>query len=174
MQTHSPPAAAGREPIMDIPYNLEPDGRNHVEWTWFLLDDGFDISGQASFSILRTSDGQPLLEADTAEYLDAQMAIARKAAVAKGHDIADVILCCRAPNIDAGAVADELTKQFFLDTTLALARAKTLGEICDIAEDFNISAMHLKMNLATDELLPSHCGKRSTDLSMFRRRRMQF
>ena len=36
--------------------------------------------------------------------------IAKKAAVAKGHDIADIILCCRAPNINSGAVADELAK----------------------------------------------------------------
>lgn len=158
MHTQSTPNANGStadwDPIMDVPQNLKPDGQNYVEWTWSLLDDGIDVVDQASFSALRTPSGQPLLEADTAEYLDEQMVIARKAAVAKGHDIADVILCCRAPNVDSGAVADELTKQFFLDTTLAMARAKALGEICDIAEDFNISAMHFKMNLATDELLP--------------------
>jgi hypothetical protein len=158
MQTHLTPeanaSAADQEPIMDVPYNLEPDGGNYVEWTWSLLDDGIDISGQASFSTLRTPDGQPLLEADTAEYLDEQMGIAKKAAVAKGHDIADVILCCKAPNIDSGAVADELIEQFFRDTASAMARAKALGEICDVAEDFNISAIHLKMNLATDEKLP--------------------
>jgi hypothetical protein len=158
MQTHSTPeanaSAAGREPIMDVPQNLEPNGQNYVEWTWSLLDDGIEVSDQASFSTLRTPDGQPLMEDDAAEYLDEQMLIAKKAAVEKGHDFADVILCCKAPNIDSGAVADELAKQFFLDTTFAMARAKALGEICDIAEDFNISAMHLKMNLATDEMLP--------------------
>jgi hypothetical protein len=157
---------------MDVPYNLEPDGGNYVEWTWSLLDDGIDISGQASFSTLRTPDGQPLLEADTAEYLDEQMVIAKKAAVAKGHDIADVILCCRAPDINSDAVADELAKQFFLDTPLAMARAKALGEICDIAEDFNISAMHLKMNLATDELLPKPLREALNGPVDVRRRRL--
>jgi hypothetical protein len=158
MQTHSAPeanaSAAGWEPIMDVPQNLEPDGRNYVEWTWSLLDDGIDVSDQASFSALTTTDGQPLLEDDAAEYLDEQMLIAKKAAVGHGHDFADVILCCKAPNINSGAVADELIEQFFRDTASAMARAKALGEICDVAEDFNISAMHLKMNLATDEKLP--------------------
>ncbi|MCK1480548.1 hypothetical protein IVB27_38905 [Bradyrhizobium sp. 197] len=139
---------------MDVPENLEPDGRNYVEWTWSLLDDGIDVCDQASFSTLRTADGQPLLEAEVAEHLDGQMLIAKKAAVQKGHEFADVILCCKAPNVDSDVTADELAKQFFLDTTFAMARARALGEICDVAEDFNISAMHLKMNLATDELLP--------------------
>lgn len=98
---------------MDVPENLEPDGRNYVEWTWSLLDDGIDVCDQASFSTLRTPDGQPLLEADVAEHLDGQMLIAKKAAVQKGHDFADVILCCKAPNVDSGAIADELAKQFF-------------------------------------------------------------
>jgi hypothetical protein len=154
MQAHSTPetdaSAAGWEPIMDVPQNLKPDGQNYVEWTWSLLDDGIDVSDQASFSALRTPDGQPLLDDDAAEYLDGQMMIAKKAVVEKGHDFGDVILCCKAPNIDSGAVADELAKQFFLDTAFAMTRAKALGEIYDIAEDFNISAMHLKMNLATD------------------------
>jgi hypothetical protein len=139
---------------MDVPQNLEPDGRNYVEWTWSLLDEGIDVSDEGSFSLLTTPDGQPLLEDDAAGYLDEQMLIAKKAAVAHGHNFADVILCCKAPNIDSGAVADELIEQFFRDTACAMARAKALGEICDVAEDFNISAMHLKMNLATDEKLP--------------------
>jgi hypothetical protein len=158
MQTHPTPeanaSAAGWEPIMDVPQNLEPGGQNYVEWTWSLLDDGIEFSDQASFSTQRTPDGQPLLENDAAVYLDEQMLIAKKAAVEHGHDFADVILCCKAPNIDSGAVADELIEQFFRDTASAMARAKALGEICDAAEDFNISAMHLKMNLATDEMLP--------------------
>jgi len=133
---------------------LEPDGRNYIEWTWSLLDDGIELSDQMSFSTLQTDDGKPLLAAFAAEYLDEQMLIAKKAANEKGHSFSDVILCCKAPNIDSGAVADELAKQFFQDTIFAMARAKALGEICDIAEDFNISAMHLKMNLATDEMLP--------------------
>jgi hypothetical protein len=146
--------ASDREPISDVPMILEADGRNYIEWTWSLLDDGIEVSNQASFSTLRTRVGQPLLEDYAAEYLNGQMLTATKAAVEKGHDFADVILCCKAPDINSGAVADELTKQFLLDTTLAVARAKALGEICDIAEEFNTSAMHLKMSLATDEMLP--------------------
>jgi hypothetical protein len=142
------------EPISDVPMVLENDGRNYIEWTWSLLDDGIEISDLASFSTLKTDAGEPLLAAFAAEYLDEQMLIAKNAAVEKGHDFADVILCCKAPNIDSGAVADELIEQFFGNTASAMARAKALGEICDIAEDFNISAMHLKMNLATDEMLP--------------------
>jgi hypothetical protein len=35
-----------------------------------------------------------------------------------------------------------------------MARAKSIGEICDVLEEFNKAAMYLKMNLATDETLP--------------------
>src|ERR1700731_4323314 len=134
MRTYPTPeangSAAGWEPIMDVPQNLKPDGQNYVEWTWSLLYDGIEVSDQASFSTLRTPDGQPLLGSDVAEHLDGQMLIAKKAVVQKGHDFADVILCCKAPNVDSGSIADELAQQFFLDTTSTMARAKALGEIC--------------------------------------------
>jgi len=35
-----------------------------------------------------------------------------------------------------------------------VARAKSLGEICDVAEDFCKAAIHLKFNLAADKNLP--------------------
>jgi hypothetical protein len=141
-------------PISDIPLNLEPDGRNYIEWTWSLLDDGIELSDQMSFSTLQTDDGKPLLADFTAEYLDEQMLFAKKAANQEGHGFADVILCCKASETDSGKIADDLLRLFFRDAAAAVARAKSLGEICDVAEDFNVEVMHLRMNLATDELLP--------------------
>jgi hypothetical protein len=148
------PSDNGWEPISEIPDNLEPDGRNYIEWTWSLLDDGIEPNDQASFSTLKTSDGQPLLADFAAEYLDEQMLVAKAAAIGKGHAFADVILCCRAPDIDSGEVADQLIHLFFRDTPAAVARAKSLGEICDVAEDFIKAAIYLKFNLARDETLP--------------------
>jgi hypothetical protein len=142
------------EPISNVPMVLEADGRNYIEWTWSLLDDGIELSDQASFSTLKTDAGEPLLAAFAAEYLDEQMLVAKKAASEKGHGFADVILCCKALGTDSGEIADHLLQLFFRDTAAAVARAKSLGEICDAAEDFNVEAMHLKMNLATDERLP--------------------
>jgi hypothetical protein len=103
---------------------------------------------------LKTDTGEPLLANFAAEYLDEQMLIAKNAANDKGHEFADVILCCKAPDIDSGEIADHLLQLFFRDTAAAVARARSLGEICDVAEDFNVEAMHLRMNLATDERLP--------------------
>jgi len=158
MNTDPTPETGARagdwEPFSDIPLNLEPDGRNYVEWTWSLLDDGIEPSDQTSFSSLRTHDGKPLLAAFAAEYLDEQMLIAKKAANDNGHEFSDVILCCRAPDVDSGAIADELLQLFFRNTDAAVTRARSLGEICDVAEDFNVEAMHLKVNLATDKRLP--------------------
>jgi hypothetical protein len=146
--------ASDWEPISDVPMVLEADGRNYIEWTWSLLDDGIEISDQASFSALKTDGGEPLLATFAAEYLDEQMLVAKKAANEKGHGFADVILCCKAPETDSGEIADDLLRLFFRDTAAAVARARSLGEICDVAEDFNVEAMHLKMHLAADERLP--------------------
>jgi hypothetical protein len=128
----------GVVPIDDVPLNLESDGSNYIEWTWSLLDEGIEPSDQSPFSALRAPDGQPLLTDHAATYLDEQMLVASKAALDNGHRMADVILCCKSPNIDSGAIADELIKQFFRDRTVAVARATALGQICDIAEDFNV------------------------------------
>jgi len=95
------PSENGWEPISEIPDNLEPDGRNYIEWTWSLLDDGNDVCDQASFSTLKTSNGEPLLAEHAARHLDEQMLIAMKAATENGHLFADVILCCKAPDIDS-------------------------------------------------------------------------
>jgi hypothetical protein len=146
--------ASDWEPISDVPMVLEADGRNYIEWTWSLLDDGIELSDQASFSTLKTAAGKPLLAAFAAEYLDEQMLVAKKTANQEGHGFADVILCCKAPETDSGKIADDLLRLFFCDAAAAVARAKSLGEICDVAEDFNVEAIYLKMNLATDERLP--------------------
>jgi hypothetical protein len=94
MQTHPIPKAnapaSDWQPISDVPDNLAPDGRNYVEWAWSLLDDGIELSSEGSFSTLKTCDGEPLLAGFAAEYLDEQMLIAKKAAIEKGHDFADV------------------------------------------------------------------------------------
>jgi hypothetical protein len=117
MQTHPTPEAnapaSDREPISDVPQNLEPDGRNCIEWAWSLLDDGIELSDQAAFSTLKTCDGEPLLAGFAAEYLDEQMLVAKKAAIEKGHEFADVILCCKAPDIDSGEIADNCSSYSF-------------------------------------------------------------
>ena len=158
MQTHSKPKSndlvGNWQPISDVPDNLEADGRNYIEWICSLIDDGIEPNDQASFSTLKTNSREPLLTDFAAEYLDEQMTIAKKAAKERGHDFADVILCCKAPDIDSGKIADELIRLFFLDSAAALARASSLGEICDIAEDFSKDAIFLKFNLATDEKIP--------------------
>jgi hypothetical protein len=158
MQTHPKPEAnepvGNWEPISDVPDNLKADGRNYIEWTCSLIDDGIEPNDQASFSTLNTNVGEPLLTGLAAECLDEQMIMAKKAAIKKGHDFADVILCCKAPDIDSGRIADELTQLFFRDTAAALARAKSLGEICDEAEDSNKESIFLKFNLASDEAIP--------------------
>ncbi|WP_426421800.1 hypothetical protein [Bradyrhizobium genosp. A] len=127
--------------------------RNYIEWACALTDDGIELNDQASFSALRTNQGEPLLADFAAEYLDEQMLIARKAAVENGHDFADVILC-KAPDIDSGKLADMLIQLFFRDKAAAVASAKCLGEICDVAEDSSKSAIYLKFDLAADETLP--------------------
>jgi hypothetical protein len=158
MQTHSKPDAkdpvGNWEPINDVPYNLDEDGRNYIEWTCSLIDDGIELNDQVSFSTLKTNSGQPLLTDTAAKFLDEQMIIARKAAIGKGHDFADVILCCKAPDVNSGRIADELIQLFFRDTAAVLARAKSLGEICDEAEEFNKDAIFLKFNVASDEGIP--------------------
>ena len=158
MQTDPTPAANAPEgdwePFSDIPLNLEPDGRNYIEWVWSLLDDGIEVSNEGSFSALKTDHGQPLLAGFAAEYLDEQMLIAKRAAIEKGHDFADVVLCCKAPDVDSVKIAGDLIQLFFRDTAAAVARAKSLGEICDVAEDFCKAAIHLKFDLAADKNLP--------------------
>jgi hypothetical protein len=158
MQTHPIPKANAPannwELISDVPENLEPDGRNYIEWAWSLLDDGIEFSSEGSFSTLKTRDGPPLLAGFAAEYLDEQMLIAKKAAMEKGHDFADVILCCKAPNVDSCGIADDLIQLFFRDKAAAVTRAKSLGEICDVAEDFCKAAIYLKFDLAADKTLP--------------------
>jgi len=83
------------------------------------------------------------------------MLVAKKAAIDEGYDFADVIVCCKAPDMDSGKLADQLIQLFFRDKATAVARAKSLGEICDLAEDFNKAAIYLKFDLARDETL---CG----------------
>lgn len=143
-----------REPFFDVPDNLRRDGSNYVEWIWSLLDDGIDIPLSGSFADLRTAQGKPLLEAGTAAHLDDQLKIARRGASLNGHDFADVITCCKAPDINSGGLADQLMQLFFRNTVAAVARARSLGEICDLAEDFNKASIYLKFDLATDERLP--------------------
>jgi hypothetical protein len=142
------------EPLFDVPDNLRRDGSNYVEWIWSLLDDGIDIPLSGSFAELRTAQDLPLLDADIAAYLDDQLKIARRGASVNGHDLADVITCCNAPNTDSGGLADQLIQLFFHNKTAAVARARSLGEICDAAEDFNKAAIYLKFDLATDDTLP--------------------
>jgi hypothetical protein len=70
-----------------------------------LLDDQID---DVSFVSLKTPTGAPLLTPDVAEFLDGQMDLAGTAAGRRGHAFSDVILCCKAPDIDSGSIADEL------------------------------------------------------------------
>jgi len=142
------------EPIFDVPDNLRRDGSNYVEWIWSLLDDGIEIPLAGSFADLRTDAGAPLLDIDVAAYLDEQMKIARLAAASVNHDLQDVVTCCRAEDIDAGALVDELTNRFFVDPEGAKARAKALGEICETAEEFCKDAIYLKATLANDPKIP--------------------
>jgi hypothetical protein len=140
------------EPFSDIPLNLERDGRNYIEWVWSLLDDGIEVSNEGSFSALKTDHGQPLLADFAAEYLDEQMLIAKRAAIEKGHGFADVIMCCKAPNVDYDAITSDLLRLFFQEPAAAVARAKSIGEICDVAEDFCKAAIHLKFDLSNENL----------------------
>jgi len=128
------------EPLTDFPNNLKSDGSNYIEWTCSLIDDGIEPNEKASFSELMTDQAEPLLAGFAAEFLDERMLIARKAAVDKGHNFADVIACCKAPDVDSGELANQLIQLFFRDKAAAVARAKSLGEICDAAEDFNEAA----------------------------------
>ncbi len=147
------------EPISDVPQNLEADGRNYVEWVWSLLDDGIELCDRASFSTLKTSGGEPLLDSFAAKHLDEQMLIARSAAAKDGHSFADVIMCCKAPNVDYGAITNDLFRLFFQEPAAAVARAKSIGEICDVAEDFCKAAIYLKFDLSKDENLPKAVRK---------------
>ncbi|WP_022723902.1 hypothetical protein [Rhodopseudomonas sp. B29] len=89
-----------------------------------------------------------------AAHLDEQMKTARLAAASVNHDLQDVITCCRAENIDAGALADELANSFFVHPERATARAKALGEICETAEEFCKDAIYLKAALANNPKIP--------------------
>jgi hypothetical protein len=142
------------EPIIDIPDNLRPDGSNYVEWIWALLDDGIEIATVGSFAQLRCPSGAPLLDGAAADHLDSQLVIARRAADQRGHDLRDVVMCCRPGDLDAGKLADELSRLFFTDSASALARARAIGEICDIAEEYRPEAIRVKFALATDRALP--------------------
>jgi hypothetical protein len=142
------------EPIIDIPDNLRPDGSNYVEWVWALLDDEIDIPLTGSFAKLLTPSENPLLDDWAAAHLDKQLATARLAADERGHALADVVVCCRPEAFDAGELADDLYRLFFSDSASALARARAIGEICDVAEEYRPEAFRLKMALATDSKLP--------------------
>ncbi len=157
------PAQPEWEPISDIPCNLASDGRNYVEWVWALLDDGIDIDIGRPFAELKTDDGQQLLTKDAANYLDGQLVVAMAAAASKGYDLRDVVLCCRAPFTDSGAIADELATLFSTDRFRAIARAKALAQICDAAEEFCKDAIHLKWNLAADDCLAPDIRKAFSD-----------
>jgi hypothetical protein len=46
-----------------------------------------------------------------------------------------------------------LIQLFFRDTDAAVERARSLGEVCDAAEDFNKAAIHLKFDLAREKVV---------------------
>jgi hypothetical protein len=142
------------EPIFDVPDNLLRDGSNYVEWIWSLLDDGIEIPRSGSFGDLRAATGAPLLDPDIAVHLDEQMKIAMGAAAANNHGLEDIITCCSARDLDDGPLADELSRLFFLNSEEALSRARAIGELCDIAEDFCREAIYLKAPLTSDSALP--------------------
>ncbi len=150
----NPSNVDAREPLFDVPDNLRRDGSNYVEWIWSLLDDGIDIPLSGSFVDLRTETGERLPDPDMVAYLDDQMKVARRAADARGHSLQDVITCCRARGLDAGPLADEFCRLFFTDCEAALSRARAIGEICEVAENFCKEALNLKASLATDSALP--------------------
>ncbi|MBR1177996.1 hypothetical protein JQ617_28820 [Bradyrhizobium sp. KB893862 SZCCT0404] len=117
--------------------------------------DGIEIPLAGSFADLRTDAGAPLLDADIAAHLDEQLEIARRAASAVNHDLQDVVTCCRADGLEAGPLADELSRRFFVDAQGAIARAKAIGEICEVAEEFCKDAIYLKATLASEPRIPS-------------------
>jgi len=142
------------EPIFDVPDNLRRDGSNYVEGIWSPLDDGIEIPRSGSFCDLRTAAGAPLLDPDIAAHLDEQMKIAMGAAAANKHSLEDMVTCCSARDLDGGTLADELSRLFFLNSEEALLRARAIGELCDIAEDFCREAIYLRASLASDSALP--------------------
>lgn len=142
------------EPLTDVPDNLRRDGSNYIEWIWSLLDDGIPIPKNDCFGDLRTAQDQPLLDPDVASLLDNQLKVALRAAIANGHGLDDIVTCCGARDLDGGPLADELARLFFVNSAAALSKAKAIGEICDVAEEFCAEAFHLKRRLATDDALP--------------------
>ncbi len=152
---HEPRASSGRwEPLFDVPDNLRRDGSNYVEWIWSLIDDGIPIPLSESFVCLRTAQNEPLLDPHIASHLDDQLKVALQAATANGHRLDDVVSCCMARDFDGGALGDELARLFFVQTSAALSRARSIGQICDAAEEFCVEAAHLKRRWATDPALP--------------------
>jgi hypothetical protein len=143
------------DPIDDVPQNLRNNGSNYVEWVWSLLDVGIEPGGDESLSALTTDSGRPLLTREAAEYLDNRMVVARAAAANDGHRFDDVILCCRAPEVDGNAIAADLLGMYRANRTAAVARARSLGKICDVAEEFCPAAIYLKFDLSKDVTLPS-------------------
>lgn len=131
MSGASDPTSQGQEweLIVDISDNLRSDGSNYVEWIWSLLDNGIDVPLSGPFADLRKEAGQPLLDSDIAAHLDEQMKIAWRASAAVNHGLQDVVTCCRARDLDAGPLADELSHLFFTDSELALSRAKAIGDL---------------------------------------------
>lgn len=141
------------DPIEDIPENLKPDGSNYVEWVWALLDDGIEVRPGHSFSSLQARHGDALLESRAAVFLDEQLVIATRAAALHGHDMRDVVMCCHAASIDSTAIADDLNCRYVSDPKAALARARAIAEICEVADEFCPEAIHLKWKLAGDDQL---------------------
>ena len=142
------------DPIDDVPQNLRDSGSNYVEWVCSLLGDGIQPSRNESLSTLKTSAGRPLLTEEAAEFLDGLMVVARAAAARDGHGFDDVILCCKAPDVDGNAIAAELLEVYRADKAAGVARARSLGLICDVAEEFCQAATYLKFDLSKDETLP--------------------
>ncbi|MEZ0099512.1 hypothetical protein ABIF25_003094 [Bradyrhizobium elkanii] len=102
-----------------------------------------------------------MLDPEIARHLDDQLKVALQAATANGHRLDDVVSCCMARALDGGPLGDELGRLFFVETSGALSRARSIGEICDAAEEFCVEAAHLKRRSAIDRALPQSTEARN-------------